>query len=213
MSPLLGGLRRRFFETTARRPSGWLGRLIYGRLAALDTYSQLAVEKLRLTPDDRYLEIGQGGGLLLEKALTTAASGAGLDHSPEMVALSRRRNAGAIEAGRCDVVVGDAQALPWPDDTFTCCACVATFLFFEHPVAVLEEIRRVLAPGGRVVVITPSEEAPAFVRGLADSAEAAVYLYSPEELETLLDEAGYAEWTVGIEKKRLVAVARTGEKP
>ena len=211
MPSLLDPIREKLAETTARKPRGWLGRLMYGRLAALDTYSRLALEKLQLTADDRYLEIGQGGGLLLEKALETAASGAAIDHSPEMVALASERNADAVEAGRCEVVAGDAEALPWPDGAFTCCACIATFLFFQQPTRVLAEIRRALAPGGRLVVITPSEDAPAFVRKLLRSSEGGVHLYAPADFEALLHQAGFAEWTVGIEKKRLVCHASTGE--
>lgn len=124
-----------------------------------------------------------------------------------MVRLALRRNAAAVEAGRCEIVCGDAQALPWPDDAFTTCACVATFLFFDRPVAALSEMRRVLAPGGRVVIITPGEDAPAFLKGLHSDGEG-VYLYSTAAFEDLMREAGYEDFMVGMEQGRLVAVGR-----
>jgi SAM-dependent methyltransferase len=207
MAGTISRARRRLFETAARRPGGWLGRLVYGSLTRLSSFDRLALDKLQLEADDRYLEIGPGGGGLLARALEVAASGGAIDHSPDMVRLALSRNAAAVEAGRCEIVCGDAQALPWPDDAFTTCACVATFLFFDRPVAALSEMRRVLAPGGRVVIITPGEDAPAFLKGLHSDGEG-VYLYSNETLADLMRHAGFAEFTVDTEQGRLVAVGR-----
>ncbi|MGC9319747.1 MAG: class I SAM-dependent methyltransferase, partial [Armatimonadota bacterium] len=124
-------------------------------------------------------------------------------------ALARRRNRQAVEGGRAAVVVGDAEQLPWPDNTFTCCACVATFLFFERPHAVLREIRRVLGPGGRVVIITPARQPPGFVRSLLAPSEGGVGLYSQEEFEEMLRETGFTDIDVELQSRRLVCQAMT----
>ena len=205
MAAVLSRLRRHLFEIAARRPGGRLGRLMYGSLARVSSFDTLALEKLQLTGEDRYLEIGPGGGGLLARALTTAAFGAAVDHSPDMVHLARRRNVAAVTAGLCEIVCGDAQDLPWRDDAFTACACVATFLFFERPVVALREVRRVLAPGGRVLIITPGEDAPSFLKGLHSAGEG-VFLYSTEAFEDLMLKAGFSDFAVGMERGRLVAV-------
>lgn len=75
MAGTISRARRRLFETAARRPGGWLGRLVYGSLTRLSSFDRLALDKLQLEADDRYLEIGPGGGGLLARALEVAASG------------------------------------------------------------------------------------------------------------------------------------------
>ncbi|MGD9496963.1 MAG: class I SAM-dependent methyltransferase, partial [Armatimonadota bacterium] len=110
-------------------------------------------------------------------------------------------------AGRAEIVEGHAAHLPWPDGHFTCCACVATFLFLPDPMAALAEMRRVLAPGGRLVIITPASRAPAFVRSMHSGGDDAARLYSRAELAQMLAEAGFGSIAVDLASKRLVAYA------
>ena len=64
----------------------------------------------------------------------------GLDHSPDMVALAQATSGVPVLEGR-------AEALPFADGEFTAVSCLVAFFFFDDPVRVLREIRRVLAPG------------------------------------------------------------------
>jgi len=196
-------------DMVARRPSGRLGRVVYGRLSGDEPLARLVLDGLGLGPDDAYLEIGQGGGRLLARALETAGRAAGIDHSADMAALARRANREAVADGRAHIVVGDAAALPWPDDTFTCAACVATFLFFEEPMRVLREVRRVLRPGGRLGILTPAEQARGVVSRLFSPWSDDVRLYTPDEMIAMLGEAGFVAIDVEVRSKRLLAFART----
>src|SRR5207245_10662597 len=118
---------------------------------------------LQVPPAGRYLECGCGGGQLLETALLTVRSAAGIDHSPDMLALASERNTAAIVAGRLQLVYGDVNRLPWADGEFTCATSVNMFFFVEAPDACLREVHRALAPGGRLVVVTaaPRDDADA----------------------------------------------------
>ena len=91
-------LRRWIIDVIARRPSGWLGRWMYrGGPKAHEASFEAVMDQLRPLRGDRRLEIGCGSGVLLERVLAAgAASAAGLDHSPDMLALAMERNRHAI---------------------------------------------------------------------------------------------------------------------
>jgi ubiquinone/menaquinone biosynthesis C-methylase UbiE len=74
-----------------------------------------------------------------------------IDLSPKM--LERARKKAASEEASVELLEADAQALPFPDDSFD--TAVATFLFCSvpDPVLGLEELRRVLAPGGQLLLL------------------------------------------------------------
>ena len=100
----------------------------------------------------RVLELGCGTGSL-QRALARELGSepvVGLDASPQMLALTRRKLAASGQSYR--LVRAVAQALPFPGTSFD--SIVATFPseYIIDP-ATLAELRRVLRPGGRVVVV------------------------------------------------------------
>lgn len=96
------------------------------------------------------LEVGAGTGLNLAQ-YERAARVVALEPDPSM---AKRLPGRAAEAQvPVEVIAGSADAIPFPDETFD--AVVATFVFcsVEEPKAVLDELRRVLKPGGRLVLL------------------------------------------------------------
>jgi SAM-dependent methyltransferase len=98
--------------------------------------------KLGLGAGDRLLDVACGAGLAIELARLRGAVCAGIDASSRLVAVARDRSPDA------DIRVGDMHALPWADESFD----VATSFrgIWGTTPAALDEIRRVLTPGGRV---------------------------------------------------------------
>jgi SAM-dependent methyltransferase len=105
-----------------------------------------AVELLSLKSDDRFLDLGCGLGAALEHADATGAETAGIDPSPAMVERAARRVPGA------EVREGSAESTPFEDDRFTAALAVSTYHHWADPEAGLAEVRRVLAPGGRLLI-------------------------------------------------------------
>lgn len=134
-------------------PHGPLG-VITARLMPMahQPFYRPAADRLRLRPDDALLEVACGSGALLANHATHVARVAGLDVSDVQIRLARQRLHDRIEAGTAEIVLGDAVALPWDDNTFTAVACVGSLEYLADRAAALHEMHRVLRPGGRIVL-------------------------------------------------------------
>jgi SAM-dependent methyltransferase len=176
-------------DRVARRPTGRRAREVYGAEEIHDFARRAILDALALKPEDRLLDIGCGGGLLLRDALGSGATVTGLDHSEEMVRLAGERAPGA------EVVLGNAEQLPFADACFTAIALSIVFFFFHDPIRVLSECRRVLADGGRLALYTTS---PA-LRGTPAAPEPIAsrgHFYEDGELAELARTAGLADVAV-----------------
>ena len=188
-------------DRVARRPAGARARAVYGAEDVHDFARRQILEALALGADDRLLEVGCGGGLLLREALQSGAAATGLDHSEEMVALARERAPGAR------VVHGDADALPFEDAAFTAVAMSIVLVFLDDPVAALREARRVTAPGGRLAVYTTGPElrgTPAAPEPLASRS----HFYADDALAALAREAGWSDVRVHNDRGGQLLTAR-----
>jgi ubiquinone/menaquinone biosynthesis C-methylase UbiE len=181
----------KIWDITARKPSGWLGRLLYRNPKGHEESFRLLLDSLQIEEGDTYCEIGCGGGVLLERALKKASRAAAVDISPDMVALAGRRNRRAMEEGRLEIVVGSADSLPWPDESFACAGSANMFFFLEDPEKVLREIHRVLAPGGRLAIASH----PKFPFSFLAKRFFSLWFYSNREMESMALRAGFASAT------------------
>jgi SAM-dependent methyltransferase len=175
----------------SRRPSGWLGEIV-ARVMAFETQpaNRIAVEQLAARPGEAVLEIGCGHGRTLARlAKTPRACLAGIDPSDVMVRLARKRMRAWIDAGRAEVSLASSTRIPHPDGRFDAALAVHVVYFWNQPLADLREIRRVLRPGGRVLLGYRARDEQTLA-----SLPATVYtLRSVEEIEKLLTESGFVE--------------------
>jgi ubiquinone/menaquinone biosynthesis C-methylase UbiE len=136
-------------------PEGWLGRFV-GLILALKNRERNAwvISLLDIQPDDQVLEIGFGPGQAIQDVAKLTPNGfvAGIDLSDVMVEQARSRNAEAIRSGRVLLQKGAESPLPFEDNKFNKVFAVNSMQFWSKPIAGLEEARRVLRPGGRIVI-------------------------------------------------------------
>jgi SAM-dependent methyltransferase len=102
-------------------------------------------------PDDRVLDVACGPGLVVCAFARVARHATGVDITAAMIEQAREH---AAEQGLANVSweLGEIPPLRWPDASFEIVVSRYAFHHFEDPAAVLGEMARVCAPGGRVVV-------------------------------------------------------------
>jgi len=173
-----------------RQPSGFLGKLVGCVFLINREGIDWTLGLLDILPADHVLEIGFGPGYGIRKAAALASRGrvAGIDFSEVMMRQARKRNAAAIAAGRVDLQQGDASVLPYPDNSFDKVFATNVIYFWQDPLATLNELRRVLKPGGRLALYVIAKEELAEYK----LTQTGVYtLYSGPDLVQMLTKAGF----------------------
>ena len=107
-----------------------------------------AIAAAALRPGERVLDVGAKWGGLASR-LPAGVTYTGLDLSEENV---RKAAAAGLDIRHADVT----KPLPVDDDAFDCVFCLELLEHLTFPLALLEELRRVLAPDGRAVISVPS---------------------------------------------------------
>jgi ubiquinone/menaquinone biosynthesis C-methylase UbiE len=135
-----------FGERAQRYDEDWRGRL-HHQIA--DRTADLAMS---CVPAPRQiLDVGCGTGYLLGQLAARAPQAgvlAGIDPAPAMIEVARS----AATDGRVRFVVGTAERLPWPDQTFDLVVSTTSFDHWADQRAGLAQCARVLAPSGSLVL-------------------------------------------------------------
>lgn len=131
-------------ERTADRDGRVLaGDCIPGDVSLFERY----LDRLKLEPGDRVLDVGVGFGRLIPSLLARGAAVYGIDISPHMIEAARKQWGTAV----AELRETEAETLPYPDGTFAHVICWAVFDVCDQGQA-LSEMARVLAPGGRLLL-------------------------------------------------------------
>lgn len=159
---------------------------------SLGQWREWGATALPFAPGKRVLELGHGPGHLLTRLAAEGRPAVGLDLSPQMGRLAARRLARRGFPAR--LARGRGQALPFAAATFD--AVIATFPapYILEP-ATLASLRRVLQPGGRLVIVAQAE-----LIGNGRAARVVEWLYAITGQRLTDDDAGDAARTVWGEK-------------
>lgn len=148
--------RHALVKTSSIDHADWNFRPLLGAIQRLRF--RFACELLGRERVGRLLEIGYGSGIFLPELDRRCGELHGVDiHGRRVEVAERLIDVGVAPRLRC----ASATDLPYPDHHFDRIVAVSSLEFFVDLRRACREIRRVLAPGGRLVVVTPSRSAVA----------------------------------------------------
>jgi SAM-dependent methyltransferase len=174
------------------RPQGWFGRSVMTRVLNRGNRDLIAatLDGVALPPGARLLDVGFGGGALLELAHRRGALRlAGVDPSEAAVAWLRGR-ATAFAGAELRVDQGVVEALPFPDASFDVVATTNTVYFWPDLDRAFAELRRVLAPGG---TLTAGFSGAAKLRGFGGITRHGFHLREDAEILAAARRAGFGD--------------------
>jgi SAM-dependent methyltransferase len=184
---------KKFIAAQLRKPSGFLGRFVTVRLLNLVNVpiNKLALEILKLQPDDHVLEVGFGGGDLIARMARIVTRGhiAGVDFSDDVFEVCRKRFDTLIKAGTIELLCANVDALPFDANIFTKACTVNTIYFWPDPSAAMSQLHRVLKKNGTLLVCFR----PRSVMEKQEFIRHNFRLFEPEEVKSLLSTAGFRD--------------------
>jgi SAM-dependent methyltransferase len=147
---------------------------------------RIALAMLGVREGDQVIDVGCGPGNYTRPLAHAAGDGltVGLDASEAMVAAAAKRSGGENIA----YLRGDACALPFEDESFDVACSVGVIHMIEEPLAALDEMVRVLAPGGRLAILASCAR-----KGRGRRERAGMTIFARDELTAALRDHGLVE--------------------
>ena len=180
-----------------KRPTGRRGRVV----AALMNKGHEALTLWGLThvnteADYVILDVGCGGGKTLSRLAQKAPLGKvfGIDYSADMVAYSRKVNKKLIAENRVEILEGSVDKTGFPDDFFDLVTAIETYYFWPSLPDAFQEIKRVLKPGGRLLMVNEMVKDGVYEVENAEIIEKTqVHIVPLEEIRSILQSVGFAD--------------------
>ncbi|MGM0751695.1 MAG: class I SAM-dependent methyltransferase [Bacillota bacterium] len=138
-----------------RLPKGILGQYFGEKMAIQHrTETQWTLDLLKITKEERVLELGCGAGYAIKQLLKLADVEfvAGLDLSESILRSARIRNRLAINEGRAAFIQGNVCKIPLGSDMFTKVYSIHSIYFWDLTFETISEIHRVLKNNGSITI-------------------------------------------------------------
>ncbi len=176
-------------------PTGLLGRLI-GYLMNLSHKSiyHWGLDAVSLDGNSNVLDIGCGGGEVIKLLAAKIPEGKvyGIDHSPEMINLSKQVNKALIDGNRVEIDHALVSSLPYPDNMFEIVTAFETIQFWPDLNNDLLEIKRVLKSSGKLLVVNRYPDLQGKDAAWAD----VLQIHSAQEYREKLNAAGFVDISI-----------------
>jgi SAM-dependent methyltransferase len=154
--PQFAADRKRLERLRERRGSSWVERVagsLHREYAPGRTWESLCHGLVRLASFGRCVDVGAGDGAMAELIAPQATRLTCVDPSPAMLAAGRERVA-ALKLSGVEFVEGTGERVPLADGSADSALFLQSLQYMTEPGQALAEAVRVLAPGGRLLVVT-----------------------------------------------------------
>jgi ubiquinone/menaquinone biosynthesis C-methylase UbiE len=180
-----------------RRPTGRRGRLVAALMnRGHKPLSLWGLTRVDIKPDYVILDVGCGGGKTVNRLAQQAALGKvfGIDYSADMVEYSKKVNKALIAENRVEIVEGSVEKTGFSDDFFDLVTAIETYYFWPSFSDGLQEIRRVLKPGGQFLMVNEMVQDGVYNVKYAKTIEQAhVHLIPLDETRNTLEAVGFED--------------------
>lgn len=201
-----------FFENT-RKPVGFGGRIMVAMMnSGHGAMANWGFRFVHISPNAAVLDCGCGGGANIKKLLEKCPQGTvkGIDYSKASVEKSRKVNAKAIQADRCEVLQANVMDLPFEDNAFDLVTAFETIYFWPDLLQSFREIHRVLNTGGTFFICNESN-------GDTDKDDkwtekiSGMTIYNGDQIKAILEQVGFDH--IRIEKNNKGWICVTAKNP
>ena len=179
-------------------PSGFLGSLMLsGMNMGHSPMAKWAFTQFEVPDEGKLVDIGCGGGFNIRRLIERSKNGFvyGVDISETSVVKSRKTNRKHL-GKRCEVLQGSADMLPLEDNSIKLATAFETVYFWDDLIKSFGEVMRVVAPGGRFVVINdpgdPNKHWEDMIPGMKS--------YTPEEIKAAMEAVGFTDIRISKSK-------------
>lgn len=168
----------------AGQPRGVIGRLLGWIMARHNAPDNAwTLDLLDIQDGEHVLEVGFGPGVAIESIIRRYPGThiSGIDHAEAMLKAASTRNRHAIASGQLELQMGSVTSLPFAEAIFDSAFSINCIYFWEPLEAGLNELFRVIKPGGRLAIT------------VRDKQRAPYPDFQPDKLIPLFKRAGFSE--------------------
>ena len=180
-----------------RCPTGRRGRFVAALMNRCHkSLSLWGLTHVNIEPAHVILDVGCGGGKTVNRLAKRAPLGKvfGIDYSEDMVEYSKKVNKKLIAENRVEIVEGSVEKLGFSDDFFDLVTAIETYYFWPSFSDALKEIRRVLKPGGKLLIVNEMVKDGVYeIKHAEMIKQAYVRLISLDEIRNTVLRVGFAD--------------------
>ena len=196
-----------FFENT-RKPVGFGGKIMVAMMnSGHGAMADWGFCHITIPECATILDAGCGGGANIKKLLTKCPKGTvkGIDYSEVSLEKSRKVNAKAVSAGRCEVLQASVAQLPFAEETFDLVTAFETIYFWPGLADCFREVYRVIKHGGTFFICNESNGETSKDDKWAEKI-GGMTIYNAAQIQTALKQAGFSDTQVDKNEKGWICV-------
>ncbi|MBN1357861.1 class I SAM-dependent methyltransferase [Candidatus Bathyarchaeota archaeon] len=180
-----------------RRPTGRRGRFVAALMnRGHKPLTLWGLTHVKIEPDYVILDVGCGGGKTVSRLADKAPLRKvfGIDYSADMVEYSKKLNKKLIAEDRVEIIESSVEKTGFSDDFFDLVTAIETYYFWPSFSDAVQEIRRVLKPGGHFLMVNEMVKDGVYdVRAAKTIEQAHVDLISLDEIRNTLEAVGFED--------------------